>query len=93
MPHPYKPYLPQIETFKRDQLADLDKAVNAFVTEQYVRTGHAPILKPFPGGCSVIYFIEAPVLAREPIKFVPSRQGIEWPADLNHNRDRYGGRY
>lgn len=101
------PHIPQIETFRRDKIDDLDNAVNTFVAEQYAKTGHPPILKPFAGGCSVIYFVEAPsVPMREQVKFIPStRPKIGpvaqsgppnyWPHDLDHNRDRnrYGGRY
>lgn len=68
------PHIPQIETFRRDLLADLDKAVNAFVAEQYAKSGHSPILKPFAGGCSVIYFVEAEGPARQPI--IPQRTTI-----------------
>lgn len=88
------PHIPQIETFRRDKIDDLDKAVNTFVTEQYAKTGHPPILKPFAGGCSVIYFVEAPAVPmREQVKFIPSRQVPGWPHDMDHNRNRYGGRY
>lgn len=56
-------FVPQIRTFKDNEVPGgpyfLEEAVNKFSIEQHALTGQTPILKPFPGGCTVIYWIPA----------------------------------